>query len=303
MDMNQLIPLLPEMAIFVKVVDSGGFSKASIKLGMAPSSVSRSITRLENTLEEKLLQRTTRQMKLTATGQDVYNLCCDMMHSAQLAISAAQSDKTEVSGVLRVAAPKALSKQILMPMVLDFMQAFPKVVLQLKVVDHYIDPISDEVDVIIRITDNPAQGLIGQVLGHCRLVLCASPDYLKQHGVPDHPNDLISHNCLCLGENPLDRVWGFTKDNKKMSINVRGSFSVNHSEIRREAVLNHVGISVFPEFSIQDKLESNEVIEILKDWHVNGNYQGDIVAQYAQSKYIPKQIKAFVDFLKDRFKP
>lgn len=303
MDMNQLIPLLPEMAIFVKVVDSGGFSKASIKLGMAPSSVSRSITRLENTLEEKLLQRTTRQMKLTATGQDVYNLCCDMMHSAQLAISAAQSDKTEVSGVLRVAAPKALSKQILMPMVLDFMQAFPKVVLQLKVVDHYIDPISDEVDVIIRITDNPAQGLIGQVLGHCRLVLCASPDYLKQHGVPDHPNDLISHNCLCLGENPLDRVWGFTKDNKKMSINVRGSFSVNHSEIRREAVLKHIGISVFPEFSIQDKLESNEVIEILKDWHVNGNYQGDIVAQYAQSKYIPKQIKAFVDFLKDRFKP
>ncbi|AEF56182.1 LysR family transcriptional regulator [Marinomonas posidonica] len=303
MDMNQLIPLLPEMAIFVKVVDSGGFSKASIKLGMAPSSVSRSITRLENTLEEKLLQRTTRQMKLTATGQDVYNLCCDMMHSAQLAISAAQSDKTEVSGVLRVAAPKALSKQILMPMVLDFMQAFPKVVLQLKVVDHYIDPISDEVDVIIRITDNPAQGLIGQVLGHCRLVLCASPDYLKQHGVPDHPNDLISHNCLCLGENPLDRVWGFTKDNKKMSINVRGSFSVNHSEIRREAVLKHIGISVFPEFSIQDKLESNEVIEILKDWHVDGNYQGDIVAQYAQSKYIPKQIKAFVDFLKDRFKP
>ncbi|MDC5705868.1 LysR family transcriptional regulator [Vibrio europaeus] len=301
MDTNRLIPLLSEMAIFVNVVDSGSFSNTAKKLGVSPSSVSRSITRLENALEEKLLERTTRQMRLSSTGQEVYSLCSDMINSAKMAVSAAQADKTEVSGVLRVAAPKALSRQVLMPMVLDFIDAFPNVALQLKVADHYIDPIGDEVDVIVHITDKPTEGLIAKTLTQCRLVMCASPDYLEQHGIPIHPEDISSHNCLCLGENPRDRVWDFTNNHKKVSINVNGSFAVNHSEIRREAVLRGVGVSVFPEFAIQDYVESGEVIEILRDWHVGGNYQGKVIAQYAQSKFIPGQIKTFVDYIQDRF--
>ena len=301
MDTNKLIPLLSEMAIFVNVVESGSFSRTAQKLGVSPSSVSRSVTRLENALQEKLLERTTRKMRLSSTGQEVYALCSDMMNSAKLAVSAAQVDKSEVSGALRVAAPKALSRQVLMPMVLDFIELYPHVALQLKVADHYIDPIGDEVDVIIHITDKPTEGLIAKPLANCRLVMCASPEYLEQHGTPIHPEDIASHNCLCLGENPRDRVWDFTNNLKKVSINVKGSFTVNHSEIRREAVIRHTGISVFPEFAIQSYIESGQVIEILPDWHVGGNYQGNIVAQYAQSKFIPGQIKTFVEYLQQRF--
>lgn len=301
MDTNKLIPLLSEMAIFVNVVESGSFSTTAKKLGVSPSSVSRSITRLENTLEEKLLERTTRQMRLSTTGQEVYSLCSDMMHSAKLAVSAAQADKSEVSGVLRVAAPKALSRQVLMPMILDFIETFPKVSLQLKVADHYIDPIGDEVDVIIHITDKPNAGLIARTLSQCRLVLCASPDYLQKNGIPLTPDDIKVHNCLCLGENPRDRVWDFTQNEKKYSIDAKGSFAVNHSEIRREAVLRGIGISVFPEFTIQEYIDSGQVVELLKDWHIGGNYQGQVIAQYAQSKFIPRQIKAFVDDIQARF--
>lgn len=301
MDTNKLIPLLSEMAIFVNVVESGSFSTTAKKLGVSPSSVSRSITRLENTLEEKLLERTTRQMRLSTTGQEVYSLCSDMMHSAKLAVSAAQADKSEVSGVLRVAAPKALSRQVLMPMILDFIETFPKVSLQLKVADHYIDPIGDEVDVIIHITDKPNAGLIARTLSQCRLVLCASPDYLQKNGIPLTPDDIKVHNCLCLGENPRDRVWDFTQNEKKYSIDAKGSFAVNHSEIRREAVLRGIGISVFPEFTIQEYIDSGQVVELLKDWHIGGNYQGQVIAQYAQSKFIPRQIKAFVDYIQARF--
>lgn len=301
MDTNKLIPLLSEMAIFVNVVESGSFSKTAKKLGLSPSSVSRSITRLENALEEKLLERTTRQMRLSSKGQQVYSLCSDMMSSAKMAVSAAQTDKAQVSGSLRVAAPKALSRQVLMPMVLDFIDQYPNVALQLKVADHYIDPIGDEVDVIIHITDNPVEGLVAKTLTDCRLIVCASPDYLGEHDTPIHPEDIASHNCLCLGENPRDRVWGFTQGTKKISINVNGSFAVNHSEIRREAVLRGVGISVFPEFAIQPYLDSGQVVEVLKDWHLGGNYQGKVTAQYPQSKFIPGQIKAFVDYLQERF--
>ncbi|MEL7291426.1 MAG: LysR family transcriptional regulator [Pseudomonadota bacterium] len=301
MDTNKLIPLLSEMAIFVSVVESGSFSKTAQKLGVSPSSVSRSVTRLENALQEKLLERTTRQMRLSTTGQEVYSLCSDMMNSAKLAVSAAQADKSEVSGSLRVAAPKALSRQVLMPMVLDFIDLYPSVALQLKVADHYIDPIGDEVDVIIHITEKPTEGLIAKPLANCRLVLCASPHYLQQHGVPTHPEDIAQHNCLCLGENPRDRIWDFTNNAKRVSVNVNGSFTVNHSEIRREAVIRGKGISVFPEFAIQSYIASKKVIEVLPDWHVGGKYQGTIVAQYAQSKFIPGQIKTFVDYLQQRF--
>ncbi|MDA0118135.1 LysR family transcriptional regulator [Vibrio sp. T11.5] len=301
MDTNKLIPLLSEMAIFVNVVESGSFSGTAKKLGVSPSSVSRSITRLENALQEKLLERTTRQMRLSTTGQEVYSLCSDMMNSAKMAISAAQVDKTDISGSLRVAAPKALSRQVLMPMLLDFIDHFPNISLQLKVADHYIDPIGDEVDVIIHITDNPTEGLIARQLGQCRLVMCASPAYLQSNGTPTHPEDIDQHNCLCLGENPKDRVWEFTNNKKKLAMSVTGSFAVNHSEIRREAVLRGVGISVFPEFAIQSYIDSGQVIEVLPDWHVGGNYQGKIIAQYAQSKYIPSQIKTFIEYLQDRF--
>lgn len=300
MDTNKLIPLLSEMAIFVNVVESGSFSKAAQKLGVSPSSVSRSIMRLESALKKKLLERSTRQMRLSSSGQEVYILCCDMMSAAKMAISAAQSDSREVSGVLRVAAPKALSRIVLMPMVLDFISEYPKVTFQLKVADHYIDPIGDEVDIVIQITNNPTEKLVAREIGYCRLVMCASEGYLKQRGRPSHPDDLVEHNCLCLGENPRDRVWSFKKDSRKVSVHVQGSFAVNHSEIRCEAVLRGFGISIFPEFAIQHYIKSGELTELLSDWDMEGGYQGHIVAQYAQSKYVPQQIKTFIEYVQQR---
>lgn len=300
MDTNRLIPLLSEMAVFASVVEAGGFSAAAQKLGVAPSSISRSVTRLENALQEKLLERTTRQMRLTASGQQVYLLCSDMMSAAKLAVSAAQSEKDQVSGMLRIAAPKALSRQVLTPVLLNFIEDYPKVSLQLKVADHYIDPIGDEVDVIIHITEQPVQGLVARSLGQCRLLLCASPEYLQRHGTVTTPQELSECNCLCLGENPRDRVWNFYQAEQKVSVNVRGSLTVNHSEIRREAVLRGFGISLFPEFSIRQYIESGELIELLSDWRLGGNYQGQILAQYAQSKYVPQQIKIFINYLQSR---
>ncbi|MBE4574691.1 LysR family transcriptional regulator [Vibrio navarrensis] len=300
MDTNRLIPLLSEMAVFASVVEAGGFSAAAQKLGVAPSSISRSMTRLENALQEKLLERTTRQMRLTASGQQVYLLCSDMMSAAKLAVSAAQSEKDQVSGMLRIAAPKALSRQVLTPVLLNFIEDYPKVSLQLKVADHYIDPIGDEVDVIIHITEQPVQGLVARSLGQCRLLLCASPEYLQRHGTVTTPQELSERNCLCLGENPRDRVWDFYQAEQKVSVNVRGSLTVNHSEIRRDAVLRGFGISLFPEFVVREDLASGQLVPVLADWQLSGRYQGTIWAQYAQSKYIPNQIKALVDYLQQR---
>ncbi|KAA1155968.1 LysR family transcriptional regulator [Pseudoalteromonas fuliginea] len=301
MNTNKLLPFLYEMAIFVKVVELGSFSSAAQNIGVSPSSISRAVSRLEGFLNEKLLERTTRNMRLTSTGQEVFMLCRDMLESAKMAVSAAQSDQNNVAGSLIVAAPKALSKQVLMPMILDFIQKYPNVTFQLKVTDIMIDPIGDEVDVLIHLTNKPIEGLIAKRIGECRLILCASTGYVEKFGKPIHPDDLAQHNCLCLGENPIDQVWKFTNNTQKVVVNVSGSFVVNHSEIRRAAVLNGTGISVFPDFVILRDIESNEAVELLPDWHVSGSYQGEILAQYAQSKYIPNQIKVFVKYMQDYF--
>jgi DNA-binding transcriptional LysR family regulator len=296
---NQVISLLPEMAIFVHVVESKNFSDTAKALGVSPSSVSRAVTKLENSLKQKLLERTTRKMRVTRKGEEIYLICCNIMKSAQLATKAAQSDSEDVCGALRVAAPKALAKQVLMPIILDFVEQHPKVDFQLKVSDQYLDPISDDIDVLIHITDQPVESLVGRTLAKCKLLLCAAPSYIAENGMPSHPQDLAQHNCLCLGEELKDRYWKLTKDHV-CSVAVKGSFHVNHSEIRMEAVLRGLGISVFPEFSIRPYVESGEVIVLMKDWHVSGNYQGEVIAQYPQSRYIPNQLKEFMDHLTRR---
>jgi DNA-binding transcriptional LysR family regulator len=301
MDINKLIHLLSELAIFVKVVELGSFSQTAKKLGSSTATISRSITHLEETLAEKLLVRTTRKMRLTPTGQEVFILSQDMLKSAHMAVSAAQSNQTDISGSLTVAAPKALAKQVMMPMIIKFVKAHPNVSFHFKVTDHFIDPISDEVDILIHITEHPREGLISRTLGECRLMLCANNDYIEKYGLPDHPEKLINHNCISLGEDPKDRVWHFQKNEQQYSCHVNGSLTVNHSEIRREAVLQGLGISIFPDFVILPYIKKNQAVEVLQDWHLTSNYKGVIVAQYAQSKFIPSQLKVFVNFLINEF--
>lgn len=297
MDTNKIITLLPEMAVLVVVIEEGSFSKAAEKLGVAPSSVSRSIARLEEALQQKLIERTTRKLRLSSNGEPVYNLCVDMLNSAKLASDAAFSDQDELAGEIRVAAPRAFSSQVLSPLILDFLQLHPKVSVHMVVEDHYIDPVGNEVDLVIHISDRPVEGLVARVLGRNQLVLCASPDYLATNGTPDTPAALAGHNCIRLGESSSDRKWSFHQGESVETVGVHGSLAVNHTKIRKDAVLRGMGISIFPNFSICKEVEAGRVVPLLQEWQLQGNYQGQILAQYPQSRFIPAQLKALVSHL------
>ncbi len=300
LDTNKLISLLPEMAVYVVVVEQGSFSKAAEKLGVAPSSISRSMAKLEMALSQKLLERTTRNMRLTSVGEQVYSLCGDMLKTAKLATDAAFSTQKEVVGEIRVAAPRALANQVLAPMVLDFLQEYPKTSVHFVVEDHFIDPIGHEVDLTIHITETPVEGLVGRVLGESRLVLCASEEYLRQFGYPMEPQALSQHQCIRLGESTGDRKWVFRQGETIHNVQVDGRLAVNHTEIRKQAVIRGMGISIFPEFVISQWLKDGRVVELFPDWQLVSRYQGQIVAQYPQSRFIPNQLKALVDYLQKR---
>nr|WP_232846572.1 LysR family transcriptional regulator [Amphritea pacifica] len=289
------------MAVFVTVAEEESFSKAGRKLGLATSSVSRSINRLERSLQTKLLERTTRKVRLSTAGSEVYEQCKQMLESAKSAVQVAHSNLEEARGVLRIAAPKAFAKQILSPLVLDFLQTYSGVTVKFRVADHFIDPVSEDVDVIFRLTDQPLEGLISKTLMQTNLVLCATPVYLEIFGVPAHPGDLLDHQCITLDEQTGDNEWKFTNEQQKVKIKTQSRFSVNHTEIRKDAVLRNLGISIFPDFTVESELRDGTLVAVLPDWHVAGNYQGKVILQYAQSRFIPIQIRKFVDFMAERF--
>jgi DNA-binding transcriptional LysR family regulator len=300
MDTNKLMPLLADMAIFVSVVEHGNFSKAARKLGVTPSAVSRQISRLEDALGIKLLQRTTRQLALTESGKVTLDYCKQMIESADNAVKASSSGSSTVKGLLRVAAPKSLASRVLRPLFVEFLKCYPEIQLHLKVNDRILDPIHDGLDFLIHINDSPIEALVNVKIGRVEQVICASPDFLQQHQTPKHPDDLKHLPCICLGENSTDNRWRFIKNNQQATVQVNGSYLLNHSEMRRDAIEQGLGIGSLPDYTAKEGIEKGNLIPLLTQWHLQGNYHGDICLQYVQSKYLPNKNRVFIDFMKNK---
>ena len=301
MDTNKLIASLSDMASFVMVVDEGGFSAASRKLGITPSAASRQVSRLEKLLAVKLLERTTRNMSLSVAGKPVYELCRTMLDTAQEAANVSSLASTEPVGLLRIAAPKAVAKQILEPMLLSFADKYPQIKLQIKVTDHIVDPIHNEVDLLVSLQQNPALGLIAKELGEVKIVLCASAGYIAEHSMPKHPDELAGHSCITLGESSHDSILEMSCGKKMVKVEVSGRYSVNHSEMRLNAIKHGLGIGVLPDFVANPEFANGNLLAVLPNWFLKHNYQGVLRLQYAQSKFIPERLRLLVAHLCDNY--
>lgn len=301
MDINKLHSLLPDMATFVCVVDKGSFTAAANHLGITPSAVSRQISRLEKSLNLTLLERTTRKQNPSEAGRLAYENCRSIVDSAKQVASISDASQKEVKGVINIATPKAFGKQVLEPLLFNFMGLYPNISLKIIVTDNFIDPINGEVDFIFRLTDSPVENLVSKQLGRVRSLLCASPEYLKKYSHPIHPQDLSRHQCIYLTETSRDNEWIFTKKDKLFKLKVDGRFAVNHTEMRLNAVKHGLGIGIFPEFTVNKAISDGEVIPVLDDWEVNGKYQGIINLQYVRSQFMPARMRAFVDFISEQF--
>jgi len=299
MDTNKLISSLPDMASFVTVVEQGSFSAASRKLGVTPSAVSRQMTRLERALGVRLLERTTRKLQLSVAGQPIYELCLAMLNSAREAAQISSGVTKDPVGQLRIAAPKAVAKCLLEPLLLSFIEQYPHIELQLKVTDHIVDPLHNEVDLLVSLQREPALGLIAKELGEVSIVLCASAQYLAANPTLQEPDDLASHSVLTLGESANDNLLEMSKGAKTKRVSISGRYSVNHSQMRLNAALQGVGIALLQDFVARDELANGNLIRVLEGWHIKHNYQGTLRLQYASSNFIPERLKLLVAHLMD----
>ncbi|MBD2784109.1 LysR family transcriptional regulator [Xenorhabdus sp. DI] len=297
MSTNNTINLMREMAIFVKVVETGSFSETARQLAATPSAISRSVARLETALGTRLLQRTTRKLRLSDSGQAVYERCLEMVNAAQEVMTVSGAFNPEPQGIIRVSVPKAVGHFVVHPHIPAFLAQYPKVDVKLRLDDRYVDLIDDQIDLAIRITDQPPPGLMGRRLLNIWHMLCATPAYLAQHGTPQHPHDLKNHSCIYLGEEPGDSRWKFSQGNKIATVNIHGRYAANHTGVRLDAVLQHIGIGSLPYFTAKSALQQGRLVQVLPDWNFNTNYTGELWILYPPTRHLPPKLRVFIEFL------
>ena len=195
---NKQYALMYEMAVFVEVVKRGSFTAAAQALGSSTSSVSRSVTKLENALATSLMQRTTRKLRLTSSGDEVYTRCKQMVEASELVLEVSDRLNQEIEGDISISVPKAVGSTVIHPLMPEFLERYPKVNVHMILDDRSLDLIDNNIDLALRITDQPPPGLMGRELFQLDHMLCASPAYLEKHALPEHPSELVNHSCIYL---------------------------------------------------------------------------------------------------------
>ena len=293
-------PLFEEMAVFVRVVESGSFSAVARQLGATPSAVSRSVARLEQALGTQLLQRTTRKLGLTQSGSDILQNCTDLVDAARAVMELGGSHAQAPQGLVRVCVPKAIGQSVVHPHMAAFLQANPLVNVQLILDDRALDLVEHNIDLAIRVTDTPPVGLMGRRLMGIEHMLCATPEYLAAHGTPLQPKDLPAHSCIGLGENPGDARWKLVKDGAAVTVEVRGRYTANNTGVRLDAVLSHLGIGSLPEFTARAALQSGRLVQLLPQWRFVTHYTGTLWLLYTPTRYMPTKLRVLIDHLAAR---
>lgn len=297
MSTNNTSHLLPYMATFVRVVEAGSFSAAARQQGSTASAVSRQIAHLEQALGLRLLERTTRRLRLSEAGAEVFERCREMLGAAQAALGVGERLMSHPRGQVRLSVPKAFGRFLVTPLINDFLQCYPEVDVSLNLSDRSPDLISDQFDLLVCITDQPPTSLAGRPLCQVRQVLCASPTYLQRHGVPQHPQELVRHACLYLDEVRDDHRWHFSSDSEQCVVSVSGRFASNHSEVRLSGALDHLGITCLPHFTAAAALASGELVHVLPQWRYTGSYQGTAWILYHPTRHLPPKLRVLIDHL------
>ncbi|RZF28504.1 LysR family transcriptional regulator [Paraburkholderia sp. UYCP14C] len=298
MNPNELFALLPDMAMFARVVDAGNFSIAARQLGSTPSTVSRQIKRLEDSLGTRLLERSTRSIRLTDSGAQIYRYCRDMIGAASGAVDVAGQGLGDPRGKVSISAPISFARSVIHPLVPEFLRKWPDVDVQLVFADHEVDPLRDDVDLVIRLTRSPPQGLAARQLGAVRWVLCASPAYLAERGTPAEPRDLARHACMYLGETVDDNRWHFRRGSETQSVEVKGRYIANDTSARLDAALHGLGIANLPDFVAAQAISGGGIVRVLSDWEFEARpYMGPVWLLYPPNRFLPSRARALIDYL------
>ena len=285
---------LDAIATFIAVCDARGFAAAARRLRVSPSVVTRQVASLEQHLGARLLQRTTRSIGLTETGQRFLERARKIMADVGEAERAAQDERAAPSGTLAVAAPLLFGRIHVAPMLARFMQKFPQVSAEMQLSDRIVDLIDDGLDVGIRIGHLPDSQLIVRRLGETRRVVVASPSYLRKHGPPKHPDELARHDTIAFMGFVPTADWRFADKGRELSVRVTPRLVTNSGDVAVGYAIAGGGLARALSYQVRDAIARRELAEVLAPFSLPPL---PIQAVYPSSRLVSTKVRAFVDML------
>lgn len=288
-----------EMRAFVAVVDAGSFVAAADALRLSKPSVSRHIGDLESRLGVRLLHRTTRSLSLTDEGEVFHARCQELLAGIDDAEAEVTSRAGEASGLIRVNAPVTFGNLHLAPLWGEFRSRHPKVVLDVTLGERVVDLVEEGYDLAVRIAQLPASSLISRKLSSTRMMLCASPAYLRRAGRPKHPSDLAGHAILAYSHLSSGDDWSFDSPEGRITVRTTPCIRANSGDTCRVGALHHQGIILQPSFLVGDDLKSGALVEVLPRYR---SIELDIHAVYPTRKHVSPKVRLMIDFLVAAFR-
>jgi DNA-binding transcriptional LysR family regulator len=287
---------LEEMHFFVEVVKHGNFTSAAQALGISKQLVSRRIIALEARLGVRLLLRTTRKLSPTETGKVFFQRAQHILqaiHDAELEVS---NRSDALRGMLKISVPLSYAHLRLAPALTAFMQQHPLVDVWLDADNRHVDMISEGYDMVIRVTDQPEDGMVARKLEDAAMRYCCSPDYIARHGVPASPQALSKHACLTHRASE----WLFSEHDQIYRIPIHARLKSNHGEVLRDAAVAGLGITGLPAFYVLEDLQHGRLVEVLAEYRMQ---QAGIYAMYPYHKQVSANALALIEHLRQWFQP
>lgn len=290
---------LRAMDTFTRVVRAGSFSAAAQQLRVSRTIVSKHVSQLENLLGVRLLNRTTRRISLTESGIAYFELCSRIINDVEEAELSVTKMHQEPRGALKVLAPKSFGLVHVAPAVCAFSKRYPDIKVAIVLSDSFVDLMDNGFDLAIKVGPLEDSSLVARRLGTTRLVACASPAYLAEHGTPQTPRDLARHNCLAHLNQVRDQTWHFSGPEGPIPVKISGGPTANSVLFLRHAALDDLGIALLPQININDDLQSGRLVPILTGYKT-AEFPFHVV--YPHNRHLAAKVRTFVDCLVEHFK-
>lgn len=288
-----------EMELFVQVAETGSLNRAAEKLGLSNAAASRHLSALEERLGARLVERNTRRLYLTETGQDFVRRCRGILADVQEAEAAVNASTQNPTGLLRVTASLSFSVLHIAPLLDAYTSRYPQVSVHVEVANRYLDIIDNNIDVAIRTRETePDSGITIRRLAETRRILAASPGYLAKHGTPRDLDELSLHRLLIYTNANNPNELRFTRDASTRVLHVRGLLESNDGQVLRAAALTGMGILVQPTYILWDDLQAGRLVPLLSDWELP---RLTMNIAYPSRKYLSAKVRTFIDFVADHF--
>jgi len=288
-----------DLKVLVHTARGGSLTAAARALGITPAAASATLKRLEAQLGTRLVERSTRALRLTPQGQILLDYAVRAFELLGEGESQVDADRATLVGTVRVAGPSDLTRSVLLPLFDEFLAAHPGLQLRLSVADRVLDVLKDEVDVAIRYGALADSRLVARTLALAHPVCSASPEYLRRHPAPRTPQDLAGHNCITFDRGGRrHRAWRFCRDGQWTEVRVDGDRSADDASLAREWALAGRGVILKSEIDQSRDLASGALVPLLADWQTEPY---PLHALLPSGRFVPHRVRALVDFLAARF--